>query len=403
MLAFFHTPEDVQLAESVRFPALQFRGSRRNRRNGMIPFSHIYVTSMSQVGQFVRHGDMAGKLVKLEDAATGFIANHKRCPVNISFRAEGIKQAIDNSPVAQKASIRLGILNGMGRSFGDNVAGLGVLQHLHRYLSSRFSEVQIDLLQRNAGPQSVLYSRYPIVNQTVQLPVSVTQFFSYDAYIDLSDLLSLPGFNELPLYDFYLGALSMQKEIRRKKDKRTELSVLPAATAENRQEIISRAGGSNRSKIVLLHPSASTPLRTIPEDIFVPLMQQVLDQTKVIFVCCVAVGLEHPRIVDMSDRSGDINAFIDIIASCDAVITVGTVVYHVSGNLNIPTLLIPTVEADVNSAKNFPSVKALVPWGMRSKVSKKHMSREPEDVAQAREIFSRMKVKDLVGFIKKSV
>jgi hypothetical protein len=403
MLQFFHAPKDIELAENIRFPALRFRGSDRNRRNGVIPFSHIYVTSASQISQFINHGGIDGQIVKLEGATVDYISDHARCPINLSFRDEGIRQAISDSPLAKQDSIRLGILNGMGRGYGDNIAGLGVLQHLNRFLKSCFSKVEIDLLQRNTRLQSILHNRHDIVHETVQLPISVTQLFSYDAYIDLTDLLNIPEFNELPLYDFFINALSMQKEVRKKKDKRTELIVLPEVIANNRLEIIARANESKNCKIVLLHPSASTRLRTIPDDILNPLVREVLDQTKVILVSCVKVDVDHPRMVDMSDQSTDINAFINIIGSCDAVITVGTVVYHVSGNLNIPTLLFPTVEADVNSAKNLPSVKTMVPWGMRSKISSKHMSREKQDIDQAREVFSKIKAKNVTSFIKKSV
>ena len=407
MLRFFHSPAPLVLKKNVRFPQVQLKGSDAGRQNGVIPFSHIYMTSVSQLSHFVRFGAEKGQLQTLSDAMVEHILGHARCPVNLSFREEGIDQAISNSPLGELEDFKIAMINGMGRGYGDNVAGLGCLQHLHRYLSQRFKTVQIDILQRNAGIQSVIYSRYSVVNAARQLPITVSQFYRYDAYVDFSDLLGIPQFGQYPLYEFFLRGLSLHKEVTDMVEKRTRLAVDENNIAEFRQLVLDRAGQVSAAsddagtRLVLLHPSASTPLRSIPEDILIPLLKTLLEQRDEIFVTCVPIPLGHPRLVHMTDQSEkDIHAFFDIIASCDAVITVGTVVYHVSGNLDIPTLLIPTVEADVDSAQFFPSVQSALSDTMEKYISEKHMSRQQPDLEQIRPIWQSIRAGDIAEFLQ---
>ena len=400
MLKFFHAPEPLLLEKTVRFPETRLKGSSRTNAKGFIPFSHIYLSSASQLGHLCKAIDYDNRITVLgEDGAKGVLA-HQRCPVNLSFRKEGIASVLKTSGLESKDAIHVGIINGMGRGYGDNVSGLGALQYFYEFLCTRFGEVKIDLLQRNTALQGQIYQRYEVVNETRQLPITVTSFYSYDAYVDLTDLLSIDRFHKLPLFDFFLQALSMQKKVLLKRSKHTRLNLDREKVDHLRNEVLVRARAGSR-KLVLLHPSASTGLRTMPAEIVDRVVRNILSQTDAVVVGCVALSSNHQRVVNMSDLSTDITSFIHIIAACDAVISVGTVTYHVSGSLGIPTLLIPTVTADVESAKNYSSVKVHLPKATRKAISGKHMSRDEADIAQVRPIWESLGEKDIAGFLEK--
>ena len=402
MIRFFHAPSSFTLPKNVRFPELRFSGSARATRNKIIPFSHIYMTSASQLSHLLKYGGQ-GKLVTLPEKIGHSIFSNSRCPVDLSFCDRGIESLIQESDLKEKTHIRVAILNGMGRGYGDNVVGLGVLQHFRNYLKDYFTHVEIDILQRNKLIQSQIYVPYETVDHAVQLPISVTRFFEYDAYVDLSDLLANPSFDQLPLFDFFLHALSLQNLIGSDEDKRTKLNRNPDKIEKVRNEVQKRAGNTGCPKpIVLLHPSASTPLRSIPKDLLKPLIDDLSKEKNTITVCCVPGACEENSIIDLSDLSEDINEFFDVIASVDAVVTVGTVVYHVSGNLDIPTLLIPTVQADINSARYLPSVQCFLPKKYKENISLKHMSREESEIARIRPIWESLSIDVLREFLREA-
>lgn len=407
MLIFFHSPRPLTITGNKHSPPIKFLGSDQARQGSSIPFSHIYVTSTSQFNQFKRiirkHGG-ANSLVQLPPAAAKFVLSNRKCPINLSFREQGIEQALVASGLQANESLKIAVINGMGTAYGDNIVGLGALQHFQKFLAHKFHRVEIDLVLRRQVVQRTIHSRYKLVNNLVQLPISVSRFYQYDAFIDMSDALLNPDFNNHAMMDYCLRALSMQKIITEGKDKRTSLNVPADKVAKVRKVVIGRSVSRDADqKIVLFHPQASSPLRTMPDAQVVRLLDDLLASTEALFVHCVPVKYRHERLIDMSDKSRGFNELADIIACCDAVITVGTVTYHVSGNLDIPTFLIPTVEADVRSAAYLHSVTNIVPETALIHLSSKHKSTEPEDLQRANLIWQSIRGEELAERLNKAL
>lgn len=395
MLKFFHAPRSIKISNSNSRSEITFEGSNEYSQGKIIPFSHVYLTSMSQFSQFFRlmekHGDK-GALVLLHEAAVESILSARECPVNLSFQDVGIEQVLRQSGLDRADRIRVVVINGMGTAYGDNIVGLGALQHFQKYLVRKFGRVQIDLVLRNRVVQQTIYSRYDIVQRILQLPITVSRFYEYDAYIDMSDILLNPDFDTCSMMDCCLRARSMQKEITEQKDKKTSLNVPWDKVTAIRQEIINRSASKNPDqKIVMLHPKASSPHRTMPDSEVRRLLGELISHTQMLFVHCVPISFSHERVIDMSDLSSGFNELSDIIAATDAVITVGTSVYHVSGNLDIPTFLIPTVVADTRSAFHLPSVSNIVPEYLLVHLSSRHKSAKGEDMQRANLIWQSIK------------
>ena len=404
MLRFFHAPKPVKLAQNIRFPALEFPGSAAAKRNGVIPFSHVFVTSASQLSNLVKFGVSNEEFVILNQTASDHLLAHDRCPRNLTFLPDGLDPALESMTPAVAGEINIAIVNGMGRGYGDNVAGIGALQLLQQVLAERFHRFNIDLLQRNARIQSVIHQRHQVAGQCLQLPISVRDFFRYDAWFDLSDLLSIPQFHELSLYDFFIHALSLQHESVRRNRNGANLRTDSERVREIRRIIRNRLPSSMVNKpLILMHPVASTPLRTMPHDTVERLFGALEADAEWNFVSCVPMERSYPGLLDISDLSTDINDLVDIVATMDAVVSVGTVVYHISGSLGIPTLLLPTVAADVSSAQSLDAVRCHLPQSLEGAVSQKHMGRDELELARVRPLWDALDADDIRSFLRKVI
>ena len=78
-------------------------------------------------------------------------------------------------------------------------------------------------------------------------------------------------------------------------------------------------------------------------------------------------------------------------------------VYHISAALSKPTLLLPTVKADVESAKVIPEVKTWLPKKSAQLIFNLHKSREEEDLKIANKIWSNINAKNLVADFQKHI
>lgn len=86
---------------------------------------------------------------------------------------------------------------------------------------------------------------------------------------------------------------------------------------------------------------------------------------------------------------------LHITACCDAVISVGTVLYHLSAALNKPTILLPSVRADLESGKALPQVTPWLPDDSKDLILDKHKSRKEEDMAIAEQIWGNINPEEL--------
>ena len=102
----------------------------------------------------------------------------------------------------------------------------------------------------------------------------------------------------------------------------------------------------------------------------------------------------------MQDFAEAFRLAFGLVAAMDAVISVGTVVYHLSGNLGIPTLLLPTVAADVASAECLDAVRCHLPPSLRDLLSSKHMGRDEDELARVRPLWDALDAEDIRQFLR---
>ena len=103
--------------------------------------------------------------------------------------------------------------------------------------------------------------------------------------------------------------------------------------------------------------------------------------------------------IDLSEHSNSFDDLVHIINAVDGVISVGTVVYHVSAALGKPTILLPTVQADIRSAELLPEVTTWLPEASRALILNLHHSDHPKHLTIAKQVWNNINAAELVKAI----
>jgi hypothetical protein len=388
VLSFFFTRHNLPNIEtSGAFP---FKvDSAEKYRNKVIPFSHIYITSRAYQGQIKKSlGDEEKeKLVFVSKPQVKMIQAHRNFPVELA--SLGIQSLSElKEKVAYKDEINIVIVNGIGTGFGDNYVGLGSLQRLSELLAP--VKINFHLMQnmnKRAAPIYMREANVFIHNNCI----TVKKFMQMDFYVNLTYMLGFTEFDEKPLsqfmaYSFLVDKFSTQQELQPKlKFDVKKLDSIRLALSLRFEE---------EKPIVLFHPKASSPVRTMKKKIADKFVDALIDQGFNV-VIAIPYSYSSPNMCHFDDLSQNIDDLLHITKLSDAVISVGTVLYHLSGALNKPTILLPTVKADVDSGELLPSVITWVPEKNHGLIMNIHKSREEEDIHIAKQIWENIDPKEV--------
>lgn len=369
----------------------------------VIPFSHIYVTSDPYSRRIKKQLSKNEELhfEEINKAKKNAIESHPRYPVD--FKAQDFSSVSEmrnwiDKKTGGKKTINIVIVNGLGTAFGDNIAGLGALQRLTNLLSP--NKINFYLMQTmNARSKPIFMRSKNVILKNNCMPIN--GFFKMDLIINLTGMLGFPEFNALPLAQFQSKMLSISKLIP-KSSLHTKLHL-----GKNKSNAISfylKQFFDNDRPIILMHPQASSPLRTMPEAKAVSITNQLI-KSGFNVVCALEnkIKLDSPNFTSVSKFSKSIDDLKHVIAACDGVISVGTVAYHISAALSKPTLLLPTVKADIESAKILPEVLTWLPKKNEELIFDKHKSRLEEDLNVAKKIWNNVNATNLVNSFKNHI
>jgi len=345
-----------------------------------IPFDRIYVCSHPYFKRVKTSlGDEADKLVSLSEKSVDYINSDKRFPQELKSLNLSSKKKFKNE-FSVKKSINIAVINGVGTGLGDNYVGLGLMQFMQKMVGS--TKVAFHLMQNFSARTGPVYMHEKNV-LIYSGCISVKQWFDMDYYIDLVGMLSFKGFDDLPLVNFYAKQFGIEKIIKNK-------GVLPSLHVDQRKSnTLShyiKTCFSDQRPIVLLHPEASSPIRSMPNSVVDTLINNLVNQG---FNVVSAVPHVHDskNFCDISHLSVSIDDLVYIAKSVDAVISVGTVLYHLSAALSKPTWLLPTVKADIHSASAYEQVTVWLDDGAKKFISQKHKSRQDDDIKQANKVW----------------
>ena len=381
MLRFFFTRHDLPAIHTSGAIAFKLKSSAPYQGK-IIPFSHIYVTSRPYLGKMKRSLDEsdAVKIVRVSKQQEKLIKHHPNFPTELASLSINTLDDLKEK-VGIKKHINIVIINGIGTGFGDNYVGLGAMQRLSKLLEP--SNVTFHLMQNmNERAAPIFMHEENIIAHNNC--IDAKQFMQMDFYINLTYMLSFPEFEEKPLsqfmaYSFLVDRFSTQAEL------------LPKLKIDSIKSNALRLALKNRFKkqkpIVLFHPKASSPLRTMQKKVADCLIDALIEQG---FNVAVAIPYSYrsENMCHLDDLSQSIDDLLHIAEICDATVSVGTVLYHLTGALNKPTILLPTVKADVDSGELLPTVTTWVPENNHHLIMNLHKSRQQEDLDVAKQIWS---------------
>jgi len=380
MLNYFFTRHKLPVVNTRASYPLSLKSSAEYKGK-TIPFDRIYVSFHTYFKLIKTNlGDEANKLAMLSEQSIDYINSDKRFPSELKqLKVSSMEEF--QSKVSDKESINIVVLNGIGTGFGDNYIGLGLMQFIKKIIAP--TKVTFHLMQKFSSRIAPVYMREEnilIYNGCI----SVRQWFDMDYYVDLVGMLGFKGFDDMPLIHFYAEQFGMKKIIKNNR-------VLPVLTIDQKKSdtldyFISTYFAEQRP-IILLHHQASSPLRSMPDSVLEGVIDSLISQGFNV-VSAVACSHKSDFFCDLSHLSSSVDDLIHIANAVDAVISVGTVLYHVSAALGKPTWLLPTVQADIDSASIYEEVTVWLDENTQKFISQKHRSRQDEDIKQAAKIWS---------------
>lgn len=366
--------------------------------NKPLPMSHLYVTSNHYVDYiYVALGEEhKSKLEELGSEHRTKLIKHPRFPLDLKnkqFKTVSELHAMITSRVGDAREINIVIINGIGNGLGDNYIGLGILQRFTKLLAP--INVNFHLMQELDQRIAPVYAHQANVTMHCNV-MSVEKFMSMDFYIDFDGIDNMPHFDHVPAAHFTAHAFSINQLIP--KINLQAILRIDQEKAQGMRQIIAERLDPRRAT-VLLHPLASTPLRTLPNNKSANIVKELIAEG---FNVVTVFAHNNPPegFADLSEHCNSIDDLLHIVNAVDGVISVGTVVYHLASALSKPTVLLPTVKADVRSAELLPEVKTWLAINSEGFIQNLHKSDDPKHLEIANNIWRNLHPIDLAKATK---
>lgn len=235
-----------------------------------------------------------------------------------------------------KQHFRFAVVNGFGSNLGDNTIGITAFRVIAECLEQHFKSFSVDILfGPDTNPANADIVGYePWVDQVLFQGPTLVEFAQYDAYFDVSGLITLPKFDEMPTVDWYLWWFGLDPKL------------VPAEKKRNKGHIRWDAWNAVHAllkdipgKKVLFNPKASVPLRSMPAEVAIKFAKRLLElDPEMKLVCAQPLELKHKRFINLYGQLDSTENFKALIAHMDGVITVDTFTTHQADICAIPTV-----------------------------------------------------------------
>ncbi|MFO1068332.1 MAG: glycosyltransferase family 9 protein [Geminicoccaceae bacterium] len=241
-------------------------------------------------------------------------------------------------PLLPRRRLQVAILNGLGTGIGDSVIGATALRSFRARLALQVAEVRIDIVSRRLDKLGGLLRCLPEVDRLRPAAISLADLMAYDAVVDLGGMTSWPDFDRLPMLDFFLLQLGLAPAQVPVSARRNHLPLPEAVRRRARERVAAARAG--QGPLVLLHPTASEPGRSMPEATARAVADALLARPG--WRVASLLPTADPRLVDLSAASADVVAFAALVAEMDGIVTVDTSTYHLADAFDVPSLAIFT-------------------------------------------------------------
>lgn len=235
-----------------------------------------------------------------------------------------------------KRHFRLAVVNAFGTNLGDCILGMTAFRHIAKYLQQHLPSFTIDLLLgANSGLTNFdIAGHESWVGEQILLGPTLQEFARYDAYFDITGLISLPRITEMPIGDWYLWWNGLDPATVPASEKRNVM-YHPWQTWTEVSKLLSGIKGTK----IFFNPKASVPLRTFAEEHQVKFLKSLLKLAPdVTIIVDREINLNHPRLVNLSKEMNSATKFAALVAQMDGVITVDSFAIHAADCANVPTV-----------------------------------------------------------------
>jgi len=359
MLRYFFTRKilpSVETPEATNFDLL----SAKEFKNKTIPFSHIYVTSEPYLKLIKKSlGDEHQEsIVNVSKQQSVLIEQQDNFPINIShFKVDSAKDL--HNLFGNKHHINIGVVNGIGLSFSDNLVGLGIIQRLAKLLAP--ATVTVHLMQSlNRRFTQIYTDKVDTTNLKVKIHnncTSVDNFFKLDGYVDLTGKMGYEEYSEMSLASFYATAFSIENLIS---SNNIQPKIITNDSKTNYYKGTLNQHFSEKRPVVLFHPEAADLLRNCSIDVAKKLINEVIKQNYNI-LSNFKYSDDNQHYLDYTEIAKNLDDLVHLITACDAIITIGSLTYHLAAALGKPTILLPTVKSDIRNTASMPEVLQWLP------------------------------------------
>ena len=304
--------------------------------------------------------------------------NVSNLPLPVAFSAEQtISSWASGSNATPKSEgvIRLALLNGMGTMLGDTLVGCQALElAIQKVAQLTGCKVEVDVsLAWNARPGAeLLIARVKGVRHVIEHAITLQDLQAYDAYWDFSNLLTMSGYEDLHVLDFYLDSLGVASASIASEHKKPFVRT-PASLVEEAQLLLYSL--TQGAPIVHIQGEASNPLRSMPAAEFERLAKSILDNTQAYCLITQKVDasfFKSDRLLHLADWSQQsIDHYLALIQNVQTLVSVDTLAVHVALALDLPGIgFYTSIEPQlrVGYAQHFqgvliPQAKSLPGWG----------------------------------------
>jgi hypothetical protein len=235
------------------------------------------------------------------------------------------------------------VINGMGVTLGDSIIGLTALDAIRQ----AHPQVRFVVYRPELAPSYVeqLYALAEgSVATTRALPWPLEAIARNEVRIDIGNHLFWPGFMSLPMIDFFLGALG------------TPPASVPSAHKTNRWlqnlPLPALPDAWRDRAYVLFCPTASTPVRSIPQPVHSALVSRLFERFGLPVLGFGAV--DHPHYVDVSALSANTAHFLTWVRHARYMLTSDTAAVHIAAGFDVPTTAFFTTIAPELRVRDYP-------------------------------------------------
>ena len=259
--------------------------------------------------------------------------------------------------------LRVALLGGFGFNLGDTLMGATAWRIVLPALRAALGSVSAGVLMGPIASPAVaeLIGHEEGIDEVLFASPTLQGFSRYDAFFDFTGLVGLPRFHEGPALDWILWWLGLAPEDVPPSAKRNRLRLPTQALAWARERLEGRSGPR-----VMFVWRASTPLRSMPDEIAVRLASDLLGAAPdITLVTERNLGLDHPRVLDLGADTDRAVRMMALVAECDGLLTVDSLALHIADAADVPTALLPS-SYPATRFPFYPNMRALVPPGMET-------------------------------------